>query len=118
MESDEWREILRECIVYGLLFKAVARDANTLDMVELKMTYRPILDAISVWAERRHHDYRRQFGRIGGKIRSQETRDGFLYVVLVTFRGVQHENVYNVEILRAECQDRLNNFLRTEADRA
>lgn len=109
--ADQWREILRECIVYGMLFKAVARDASTLDPIELKMSYRPILDAISIWAERKHHDFRHQFGRLGGKIHSQGTRDGFTYVVLVTFRGMQHENIYNIEILRAECQDRLNNYL-------
>lgn len=59
--ADQWREILRECIVYGMLFKAVARDASTLDPIELKMSYRPILDGISVWAERKHHDFRQGY---------------------------------------------------------
>lgn len=111
--TEQWREILRECIVYGMLFKAVAKDAGSLDQFELKLTYRPILEAISVWAERKHHDFRRQFGRMGGKIHSQGTKDGFTYIVLVTLRGLQHENIYNIEILRAECQDRLNNFLHS-----
>lgn len=111
MENNQWREILTETIIYGLLFKAVARDASNIDLIELKMSYRPILDAVSLWAERKHHEYRHQFGRLGGKIHVQESRDGFLYRVLVTVRGYQHENLYNTEILRAECQDRLNRFL-------
>lgn len=111
MQSEEWREILHETIIYGLLFKSVARDANSMDLIDLKLSYRPILDAISLWAERKHHDYRRQFARLGGKIHVQEARDGFLYFVLVTVRGHQHESLYNTEILRAECQDRLNRFL-------
>ncbi|MGG3887358.1 hypothetical protein [Brevibacillus panacihumi] len=113
MQNDQWREILTEFIVYGLLFKAVARDAASMDLVELKLSYRPVLDAISLWAERKHHDYRRQFGRLGGKIHVQETRDGFIYYVLVKVNGIQYESIYNREILRAECQERLNRFLLT-----
>lgn len=108
---DNWREILRECIVYSLLFKAIAKDAASIDQMDLKMSYRPILDRISLWAERKHHEYRRQFLQLGGKIHVQESRDRYIYYVLVTIRGMQHENIYNVEILRAECQDRLNHFL-------
>lgn len=112
--DDQWREILRDVIVYGMLFKAVALDANTVDQTELKLSYRSLLDAASAWAERRHHEYRRQFGKLGGKIRSQSRQGRILYVVLVTFRGIQHENVYNVEVLKAECQKQLNNFLHSK----
>lgn len=112
MEAAQWREILRETIVYGMLFKAVSRDADSIDQINLKMSYRPFLDAISIWAERKHHEYRRQFARIGGKIHVQETRDGFTYFVLVTVRGMQEESLYNVEILKAECQERLTQYLQ------
>ncbi|TQR29374.1 hypothetical protein [Brevibacillus brevis] len=112
MQSDQWQEILHETILYGLLFKAVARDANNLNQDQLKMSYRPMLDAISMWAEREHHKYRSQFGRLGGKIHSQGSPDGFQYVVTVTVRGRQEESVYNVEILRAECQVRLDNYYK------
>lgn len=113
METDQWREILRELIIYGMLFKAVARDADNIDQAGLKLTYRQIMDSISIWAERKHHEYRRQFARLGGKIHLQETRDGFTYFVLVSIRGKQEESIYNVEILRAECQDRLNQYFRS-----
>lgn len=112
MHDYTWREILNETIIYGLLFKAIARDTASMDLVELKLSYRPILEAISVWAERKHHVYRRQFEQLGGKIRVQENRDGFIYFVLVTVQGLQHEAVYSKEILRAECQNRLNHFFQ------
>lgn len=112
MDPNEWREILREFIVYGMLFKAVAKDADSVDEAGLKLTYRPMLESISIWAERRHHEYRRQFARLGGKVHVQETRDKFTYFVLVTVRGMQHENIYSVEILRAECQERLNQYFK------
>lgn len=73
MQNNEWPEILTESIVYGLLFKAVARDADSIDFFELKMSYRPILDAISTWSERKHHEYRRKFAQLGGKIHVQES---------------------------------------------
>ncbi|MED1953576.1 hypothetical protein [Brevibacillus centrosporus] len=111
MQNNEWPEILTESIVYGLLFKAVARDADSIDFFELKMSYRPILDAISTWSERKHHEYRRKFAQLGGKIHVQESPDKFIYRVLVTVRGYQHERFYNKEILRAECQVRLDQFL-------
>lgn len=110
---ENWREVLRESIVYGLLFKAVAIDAASIDQMDLKMSYRPVLDGLSLWAERKHHEYRRQFGQLGGKIHVQETRDGFIYYVLVTVHGLRYENIYSREILRAECQDRLNHFFKS-----
>lgn len=115
--DDQWREILREVIVFGMLFKAVAHDASTLDQTaELKLSYRSILDLISSWAERKHHEYRQQFAKMGGKIHSQKLQqDGFLYNVLVTVRGYQQEAVLNVEVLKAECQVRLNQFLQDRA---
>ncbi|MGW9128132.1 hypothetical protein ACWGPW_24475 [Paenibacillus chitinolyticus] len=115
-QSNEWRETLHELIIYGMLFKAVALDAKTINQSELKLSYEPILESVSAAAERKHHQYRQQFGRMGGKIRSQGTKDGFLYEVLVTFRGLQHEVIYNVEVLKAECQVRLNNFLQAFTD--
>lgn len=99
-------------ILYGLLFKAVAHDANVLEQSDIKLSYRKTLDDISQWAERIHHEYRRQFARLGGKVHSQRSPDGFTYVVLVTVRGRQEESVYNVEILRAECQVRLDKYVR------
>lgn len=112
IQTEEWREILHELIIHGMLFKAVALDAKAINHSELKLSYVPILELVSAAAERKHHQYRQQFGKMGGKIRSQGTQDGFLYEVLVTVRGMQHEIVYNVEVLKAECQIRLNNFLK------
>ncbi|MFF0828733.1 hypothetical protein ACFYU8_17985 [Brevibacillus sp. NPDC003359] len=109
MMQSEWREILHETILYELLFKAVAKDMEKLKQANFKMSYCKTLDAISRWAERKHHEYRSNFGRMGGKIHQQKTTDGFIYIVTVTFRGRQEESVYNVEILKAECQVRLNN---------
>ncbi|MDX5091619.1 hypothetical protein SD939_10415 [Lactobacillus crispatus] len=112
MVIDQWREILREYVVYGILFKAIAKDADTLNQIELKMSYRPMMDVVSVWAERKHHEYRREFSRLGGKIHLQEKQDRNIYFVLVTVRGMQHENVYSIEMLKAECQARLIDFFR------
>ncbi|UED70712.1 hypothetical protein [Brevibacillus sp. HD3.3A] len=111
--SGDWRNALHEMILYGMLFKAVARDADSLDLIELKLSYRPILDAVSQWAERKHHEYRRQFTRSGGKLHSQKLVDGFRYDVLVTHRGYQYKDYYNIEILKAECQVRLERFLQS-----
>ncbi|WP_289143071.1 hypothetical protein [uncultured Brevibacillus sp.] len=110
LQSDEWRETLHEMIIFGMLFKAVALDAKAINHNELKLSYVPILESVSAAAERKHHQYRQQFSRMGGKVRSQRTQDSFLYSVLVTFRGEQHEAIYNVEVLKAECQVRLNKF--------
>lgn len=111
IQNDQWREILHEMILYGLLFKAIAIDAKSLNQDQLKMSYRPMLDTISMWAERKHHEYRSKFGQLGGKIHSQQSPDGFLYLVLVTVRDRQEECYYNVEHLKAECQVRLNDYL-------
>ncbi|MFE1630405.1 hypothetical protein ACFLFF_27070 [Brevibacillus reuszeri] len=107
-QKEEWREVLHEMIIFGLLFKAAALDSKAINHNGLKLSYVPILESVSTAAERKHHEYRQQFVRMGGKLRSQGSQDGFLYVVLVTFRGMQHEIVYNVEVLKAECQARLN----------
>ncbi|MCE0452731.1 hypothetical protein [Brevibacillus sp. AF8] len=63
-----WQETLHECLVYGMLFKAVAKDAETLDAIEMRISYKPLLEVVSQWAERKHHEYRREFERMGGKI--------------------------------------------------
>lgn len=118
IQLDQWREKLHETIVYGMLFKAIARDSQNLNQDQLKMSYRPMLDSISMWAERKHHEYRSQFGRLGGKIHSQKSSDRFTYYVLVTFRGRQEECVYNVEHLKAECQVRLNDYLYSAKQQA
>lgn len=73
IQPDQWRDILHETILFGMLFKALAR--------------------------------------LGGKIHSQKTTDGFLYSVVVTVRGRQEECIYNVSHLKAQCQVRLNNYL-------
>lgn len=111
IQPDQWRDILHETILYGMLFKAIALDAKSLNQDQLKMSYRPMRDTVSMWAERKHHEYRSQFGRMGGKIHIQRTTDGFLYSVVVTVRGQQEECLYNVSHLKAECQVRLNNYL-------
>ncbi|MED1801760.1 hypothetical protein [Brevibacillus porteri] len=111
IQPDKWREILHETILYGMLFKAIAFDAESLNQDQLKMSYRPMFDTVSMWAERKHHEYRSQFGRMGGKIHVQKTTDSFLYLVLVTVKGRQEECIYNVSHLKAECQVRLNNYL-------
>lgn len=111
IQPDQWREVLHETILYGMLFKAIAHDAESLKQDQLKLSYRPMFDTVSMWAERKHHEYRSQFGRLGGKIRDQKTIDGFLYRVLVNVRGTQEECLYNVSHLKAECQVRLNNYL-------
>lgn len=105
-------------ILYGMLFKAIAFDAENLNQDQLKMSYRPMFDTVSMWAERKHHEYRSQFGRLGGKIHVQKTTDGFLYLVLVTVKGRREECIYNVEHLKAECQVRLNIYLYDAKQRA
>ncbi|MGG4449673.1 hypothetical protein [Brevibacillus porteri] len=111
IQPDQWREILHETILYGILFKAISLDAESLNQDQLKMSYRPMMDTISMWAERKHHEYRSQFGRLGGKIHEQKATDGFLYRVLVTVRDRQEECIYNVQHLKAECQVRFNDYL-------
>lgn len=113
-QDDQWREILLECIVHGMLFKALAHDAELVgqDQIPFKMSYRSLLEEASIWAERKHHEYRRMFTRLGGTIRIQRKQDDFIYYVLVTIKGYQQECVFNVEILRAECQARLDEWIK------
>ncbi|GEC93582.1 hypothetical protein [Brevibacillus brevis] len=111
IQPDQWREILHETILYGMLFKEIALDAESLNQDQLKMSYRPMLDTVSMGAEQKHHEYRSQFGKMGGKIHVQKTTDGFHYSVIVTVRDRREECIYNVIHLKAECQMRLNNYL-------
>ncbi|WP_188069713.1 hypothetical protein [Brevibacillus brevis] len=43
IQPDQWREILHETILFGMLFKAIALDAENLNQDQLKMSYRPML---------------------------------------------------------------------------
>lgn len=111
--DDQWREILQDYIIYGMLFKALAHDASVKTEFPFKLSYNSFFSTASVWAERKHHEYRRKFTRLGGKVHSQQKRDEFNYFVLVSVKGYQHELYYNTEILRAECQQRLNAWIQS-----
>lgn len=111
--DDSWREVVHEYLLYGILFKAIEADIKTLESSELKMSYPDLLRKASIWAEKQHNTWRSKFTRMGGILRSQTLRDDFFYDVLVTYKGEKHTLHYNVEIIKAECQVRLNTWIES-----
>jgi len=105
-KADEWREVLAEYIIYGLLFRAIMADVAKIERVDTHLNYRAALEQVSMWAEKQHHHYRKLLRKLGCEVLLSETRDGYYYVQ-VKVRGYIHENFYNPEVLKAECEVRM-----------
>ncbi|ATO48038.1 MULTISPECIES: hypothetical protein [Brevibacillus] len=109
----EWQEHVRESILFGLLFKVAMVDQQTLRQIPLSLSYVHLLDHLSRWAERRHHYLRRALLDRGCEVIGTQTKGG-LYRVQVRLNGYVHELRYSPELLRAECQARVQQWLTGE----
>jgi hypothetical protein len=110
LQETAWRDVLHECVVYGLLFKALMVDADLLSEASTKLHYKPLLEKLSIKAEREHHRYRRELHRIGCKVVKTE-QQAVGYCVTARVRGQVQEAIYSVESLRAECEVRLERLI-------
>lgn len=108
--QESVRDMLRECVLYGIFFKAVAVDLALLRPVPLKLSYQPVLEEMSIWAEKLHHQLKRQLHRQGVEILTAR-KQGRFYTVEIRIGGYRQEAVYSIELLHAECQERLRGWL-------
>nr|WP_239565235.1 hypothetical protein [Brevibacillus fulvus] len=93
--------------MFGLLFKAAMADQQRFGALPLKLSYQLVLEELSRWAERRHHQLKRTLKQMGCELLLSR-KQGSTYVVQVRVRGYQREAIYSIELLRAECQQQLN----------
>lgn len=107
MEEGE-QELMRLYILFGILFRVVMVDLGEVRIVPLKLSYQAVFDwvllELSRWAERQHHQLRRLLRQRGCVVVSYQ-RQGHAYVVHYRQRGYLREAIYSIEILRAECQE-------------
>lgn len=115
--ADNWRRTLQECVVAGVLFKAVMADLRLLETQPSKLSYRVLLEELSRWAERRHHELRRRLREQGCVLLTSE-RLGHCYRVGLLYRGYQREAVYSIEWIKAECEQQMRRWLqKAQAER-
>lgn len=113
-ESD-WQELLRECVLFGLLFKAVLSDSALLEGALLKLSYQPVLDELSRWAERQHYLMKRKLQEQGCRL-LQSKKQGSVYAVEVSIGGYRREAIYSIEVLRAECGERVRIWAKQQGE--
>ena len=113
MRADNWRETLRDCVVLEVLCKAVLADLRELTDRPLNLSYRVLLEELSRWAERRHHELRRRLREQGCFLLNSKRFD-HCYRVELLYGGYQQEALFSVELVKAECQQQMRMWL-TEA---
>ncbi|EJL46115.1 hypothetical protein BAG01nite_04420 [Brevibacillus agri] len=113
MPSGEAREqeLVRQYILFGILFHAVMADAGQMGVVPLKLSYQDVFQELSRWAERKHQQLRRHLRQLGCTIVSAR-REDYAYVVHYRQRGYLREASYIIEVLRAECQELVGAWVR------
>ncbi|MED4581825.1 hypothetical protein [Brevibacillus choshinensis] len=108
------QEMMRLYILFGILFRAAMVDLGEVRVVRLKLSYQAVFDwlflEISRWAERQHHQLRRLLHQQGCVVVSYR-RQGHVYVVHYRQRGYLREAIYSIEILRAECQELVGQWI-------
>ncbi|MGZ0049871.1 hypothetical protein [Brevibacillus gelatini] len=105
------QELVRQYILFGILFRAVMVDVEQMRPVPLKLSYLDVLLELSRWAERQHHQLRRHLRQLGCTIVSAR-REDYAYVVHYRQRGYLREASYIIEVLRAECQELVGAWVR------
>jgi hypothetical protein len=100
-------ELVRECVLFGMLFKAAMWDLHVMQGQPLKMSYRRVLEQLSRWAEREHNRLKRTLRQNGCELLTSE-KQGSMYTVRFRQHGYYREAIYSIELLRAECQRRLD----------
>ncbi|WP_346773936.1 hypothetical protein [Brevibacillus sp. SYP-B805] len=114
-ETGDCPELLRECILYGILFKAIMKDAGEMEQQVLKMSYHRVLEGLSRRAEREHYRLRQLLRQHGCELLSSE-KEGSMYIVRYRQRGYYREAIYSIEVLRAECQQRLDKWAEQQGE--
>lgn len=109
---EEWQDHVRECILYDLLFKAAMVDYQALYGLPLFLSYHSLLESLSCFAERRHHELRRALLDRNCRILEAKNKKG-MYLVMIRKNGYLHELIYSPELLRAECEVRMQEWLMT-----
>ena len=104
--SGSVQEQLRECILFELLFKAVMADLNVIHRLPLMLSYHHLLENLSRWAEKRHLRLKRSLRQNGCEVLASRKQNQ-LYCVQVNDRGYRRENIYSIELLKAQCQQRV-----------
>lgn len=101
--NEESLELLRKCIVLGMLFKATMWDLALISRQPLKISYRAVLEELSRWAEREHNRLKRTLREKGYELMNAQ-KQGSFYAVRFRERAYYREAIYSIEVLRAECQ--------------
>lgn len=102
VENGKWLELLRECILHGMLFKAAMWDLALMSRQPLKISYRAVLEELSRWSEREHNQIKATLRKNGYELAGAK-KQGSFYTVRFRERGYYREAIYSIEVLRAEC---------------
>ncbi|MGD8190129.1 hypothetical protein ACQCN2_09115 [Brevibacillus ginsengisoli] len=104
------QEQLRECILFGILFKAAMADLNVIHQLPLRLSYHHLLENLSRWAEKQHLRLKRSLRQNGCELLTSR-KENHLYCVKVNDHGYQRESFYSIELLKAECQQRVRTWI-------
>lgn len=118
MQKDELaslQEQLRECVLFGLLFKAAMADLAVMHQLPLSLSYHVLLEGLSCWAEKQHIRLKRCLRQKGYELLASKKQD-HLYCVQIRCNGYLQEAVYSIELLRAECQQRVRMWVTEERE--
>ncbi|MED1721841.1 hypothetical protein [Brevibacillus parabrevis] len=115
-EEEEY-ELVRQYILFGILFQAVMVDWSRLQLVPLKLSYQAMIDGafqeLSRWAERQQQQMRRLLQQRGCTV-VRARREGHVYMVHYQQRGYVREARYTIEMLQAECQQLIDWWMRNQ----
>ncbi len=103
---EGWQDLLRECVLFGILFKAVLVDLQRMQALPLKLSYHALLGEMSRQAERYHHRMKQRLQQHGCELLNS-VKQGKLYIVQLRVAGYEQEAIYSIELLRAECGQRI-----------
>lgn len=109
------QEQLRECILFGLLFKAAMADLHVIHQLPLMLSYHHLLESLSRWAEKQHLRLKKSLRQNGCELLTSR-KENHLYCVKVNDRGYQRESIYSIELLKAECQQRVRIWITQQGD--
>ncbi|MBO8162347.1 MAG: hypothetical protein H0Z34_01350 [Brevibacillus sp.] len=109
-QPESWQKTLQECVVFGVLFKALMADLSALKKLPLKLSYHLLFEELSRWAEQRHHQLRRRLREQGCILVNSERLDQF-YRIELKYGGYLQEALYSIELVRAECEQQIRIWL-------
>ncbi len=110
-----WQEQLRECILFELLFKAAMADLAVIHRLPLALSYQMLLESLSRWAEKQHLRLKRVLRQNRCEFLASRKQD-HLYCVQIRCHGYLREASYSIELLKAECQQRIRVWIIRQGD--